>query len=364
MPYIEGGYTPSNFAAFKKRQPSLSGDALAAKLDAWASYGTIEPDAAEAIKSICCSGKSIQDNKKWKNTYFVIIGAYSQMGPYETLLMLGANVIAIDIPKSLGRPTRADKSKNSAVEAWKTLVAIAEKHPGKLWVPIATSDSATEIAEASVENFGANLAGTPRAIAEALSNLHTSLPGKPTFVIGNYTYLNGDLHVKLSLASDAIIAKMTEVHPSTGCAFLCTPTDLHCIPDAARDAAKRNGAGLFATPYALLCKVLSMGKFLQSNVNPKVGQHAFVDGISVAQGPNYALAKRLQHWRAQIMAYNGKIVSSNIAPSTATVSVLQNKTFGWAYGGMPFFKPYVARCLVVSCFVPWLSRGAASSTLI
>ena len=283
MPYIEGGYTPSNFAAFKKRQPALSGDALAAKLDAWASYGTIEPDAAEAIKSICCSGKSIQDNKKWKNTYFVIIGAYSQMGPYETLLMLGANVIAIDIPKSLGRPTRADASKNSAVEAWKTLVAIAEKHPGKLWVPIASSDSATEIAEASVENFGANLAGTPRAIAEALSNLHTSLPGKPTFVIGNYTYLNGDLHVKLSLASDAIIAKMSEVHPSTGCAFLCTPTDLHCIPDAARDAAKRNGAGLFALPYALLCKVLSMGKFLQSNVNPKVGEHAFVDGISVAQ---------------------------------------------------------------------------------
>tara|TARA_B110000208_G_scaffold74382_1_gene95681 strand:- start:487 stop:795 length:309 start_codon:yes stop_codon:yes gene_type:complete len=40
------------------------------------------------------------------------------------------------------------------------------------------------------------------------------------------------------------------------------------------------------------------------------------------------------------MASEGKIVSSNIAPSTATISVLQNKTFGWAYGGMPFFKPY------------------------
>ena len=66
-------------------------------------------------------------------------------------------------------------------------------------------------------------------------------------------------------------------------AFLCTPTDLHCIPDSARAAAQSNGAGLLALPFALLCKVLSMGKFLKSNVNPKVGELAYVDGISVAQ---------------------------------------------------------------------------------
>jgi len=31
-------------------------------------------------------------------------------------------------------------------------------------------------------------------------------------------------------------------------------------------------------------------------------------------------------------------VSSMVAPSTATLSVIHNKTFGWAYGGMPHFK--------------------------
>ena len=56
-------------------------------------------------------------------------------------------------------------------------------------------------------------------------------------------------------------------------------------------------------------------------------------------GPNYALAKRMQHWRA-ITAYSkGHVVSSNIAPSTATISVIKNKQFAWAYDGMPYFKP-------------------------
>merc|ERR1712072_233455 len=33
----------------------------------------------------------------------------------------------------------------------------------------------------------------------------------------------------------------------------------------------------------------------------------------------------------------GAKVSSMVAPSTATISVIHNKTFAWAYGGMPYF---------------------------
>jgi hypothetical protein len=60
----------------------------------------------------------------------------------------------------------------------------------------------------------------------------------------------------------------------------------------------------------------------------------------VAQGPNYALAKRMQHWRAIVARSQGCIVSSNIAPATSTLSVVQNRTFAWAYEGMPYFVPY------------------------
>jgi hypothetical protein len=48
----------------------------------------------------------------------------------------------------------------------------------------------------------------------------------------------------------------------------------------------------------------------------------------------------MQHWRAVIARDEGHIVSSNVAPSTSTASVIQNRTFAWAYEGMPYFAPY------------------------
>jgi hypothetical protein len=121
-----------------------------------------------------------------------------------------------------------------------------------------------------------------------------------------------------------------------------------------------------------------------------------VNALVVPQGPNYALAKTLQHWRAVVercvacpvitvrpcpapgfgerlserqSADNhlilsnallgaccrdqGHLVSSNIAPSTATISVVHNRSFAWAYGGYPYFVPMEIfnqeACHVKSC---------------
>jgi len=106
--------------------------------------------------------------------------------------------------------------------------------------------------------------------------------------------------------------------------------------------------------------LLSQGKFLRKNYREpiKVGGEEFylVNGISVAQGPNYALAKRMQHWRAVIARSKGCIVSTNIAPSTSTVSVVHNRTFAWAYEGMPYFEPY-------EIFAPETSNAVMSAIL-
>jgi len=93
----------------------------------------------------------------------------------------------------------------------------------------------------------------------------------------------------------------------------------------------------------LLTHALSGGKWLVKNFDAPVPSSdgkeiKLVDGLSVAQGPNYALAKRMQHWRAQLEFEAGAVVSSMVAPSTATLSVIHNKTFAWAYGGMPYFR--------------------------
>jgi len=103
----------------------------------------------------------------------------------------------------------------------------------------------------------------------------------------------------------------------------------------------------YSLTLSLSGQVMSMlsKKFLRKNVkapiSTKNGDFYYVNGISVAQGPNYALAKRMQHWRAIVARSKAScIVSSNIAPSTSTVSVVHNRTFAWAYEGMPYFTPY------------------------
>ena len=96
----------------------------------------------------------------------------------------------------------------------------------------------------------------------------------------------------------------------------------------------RIGSGLFG------------GRFLKKNAYPKIvsqngEEFSIVDGIVNAQGPNYALAKRMQHWRAIVSRFeDGCVVSSHIAPSTSTASVTSNRQFAWAYDGMPYFRPY------------------------
>jgi hypothetical protein len=90
--------------------------------------------------------------------------------------------------------------------------------------------------------------------------------------------------------------------------------------------------------------MLTFGKCLVKNqMKPVVSQSKdeffLVDGIVSAQGPNYALAKRLQHWRAVVARSNGHTVCSNVAPSTATKSVVHNAQFAAAYGGFHLFKP-------------------------
>jgi hypothetical protein len=115
------------------------------------------------------------------------------------------------------------------------------------------------------------------------------------------------------------------------------------VRNPASDAAARKnyGSGFGALGFEKLVNLLSGGKLLRKNfqrpVEAPTKQLAIIDGLILAQGPNYALAKRLQHWRAQVEFEAGATVSSVVAPSTATASVLHNKTFAWAYGGLPYF---------------------------
>jgi hypothetical protein len=316
-------------------EPSISGKALKDQVVKWAELGVIEEDAAQAINYTSDLFEKTDD--LLKDNYFVMIGAGSAMGPFNKLLELGANIVALDIPGAWGdRPAAM----------WERLIAKAKSSPGSITFPLnAEQDSFASEAD-MYKGCGANLMEQPVEIAKWVAGWANTLPKKAKICIGNYTYLNGDLHVKLAIAADMVMTALREVRPDTAVAFLCTPTDYHVVTEASHLAAKTNfGWNHAGKLFEVVVNLLTMGKKLQKNaISPRKtegGENVYlVDGISVAQGPNYALAKRIQHWRAQSVWEEGGTVSSMIAPSTATISVTQNKTFKWAYGGMPFFQPF------------------------
>lgn len=335
MKQFKGTYS-TGFIQGKKPKPSnpefvvpykgktLKGEALLRQLKKWVSYGTIEQSAADAIEMVV-------KNNKWadlSDKYFVLLGAGSAMGPYLVLMALGANVVAVD----LDRPG-----------IWKRLITIAEESCGTITFPLKKPQSQINSTEELYENAGANLI----THAPEINNWLTSNEVYPDkqLIVGCYVYLDGEAHVKVVLACDAIIKGMTESRKS-GVAFLCTPTDVHLITDEARKVALSNYNTLdWRNLLVLPIRLFGGNKYLTKNALPTIkakdgSEFSIVDGITVPQGPNYALAKRMQHWRAIVARSIGCLASSHIAPSTATASVVSNRQFAWAYDGMPFFKPY------------------------
>jgi hypothetical protein len=162
-------------------------------------------------------------------------------------------------------------------------------------------------------------------------------------------YLDGALFVKVSMAMDAIIASLIEKRgvDKMAAAYLCTPTDAHLCTSASVEAVKGNFRRTPAWVNALAPILGQFGKAMKRNIEKPLldangveleGLHV-IDCIIPEQGPNYILAKRLQHWRAVVSRDKGCLVSSNVAPSTATASVLSNVLFALGYMGMTYFRP-------------------------
>jgi len=315
---LYGGPTAGKpYYRFKaKRKARLDGLKLRQQVDAWAEYGSIEADTADALKLLQ------QNQEKWldlRDMHFVLLGAGSAMGPLPFLLSCGATVVAVARPKAL-----------------KKLFKQMKDSPGKLvfpvkkgvdWRSLAAAGDWDSLAAAS----GCDLLTQTPEIAAWIASV---APGKQ-MTVGNYTYLDGALHVQVAVACDCIIDQLCRARSDTALAFLGTPTDVTLIPKEAAEAA--SAAQKCAPLWMRLWE--SLGVLQPSSVSEGPGGLAYMDAIVTDQGPNYILAKRLQHWRAMVARADGHTVSSNVAPSTATASVTSNAAFAAAYGGMHIFRP-------------------------
>lgn len=305
----------------------LRGDALHRRLDAWVSAGIVEPTVAESVRTVMA-------NSAWlrlEGHTVAVLGAGAEMGPLQALLRWGATVAAVDLPRG---------------DIWRRVLDTARHGAGRCLVPAEPGTGA-----ASHEHTGADLIAEVPEVGDWLAGL----PGK--LVLGNYVYADGATNLRVSLAVDALTRRLADAREGVALGFLATPTDVFAVPRDAVDQSARAYEARSATAKLLgrPLRTLSGGRLLRRSYAP--GSDPGVnDSLVPQQGPNYALAKRLQRWRATLARDAGATVSLNVAPPTRTRSVVKNRALAAAYAGahrfgVEVFEPATSNVLMAVLLV-------------
>ncbi|NDL56763.1 hypothetical protein [Phytoactinopolyspora mesophila] len=344
---VSGEGDPERELVLPYRGSRLKGDALARQLDRWVESGVIEGSCAEAVRMVMA-------NPDWldlSDVRLVTFGAGAEMGPVRAVLRWGGNITAVDLPQP---------------GIWRSLMDAARRYAGRLHLPVRPGDGSLDA------RAGADLVGQLPAVTQWLARLDGRL------VLGNYAYADGAMHVRVAVAVDALTSYLADERPDTALSFLATPTDVFAVPAEAVEHAvqsyeKRSKLRLIRRPL----KILSAGRLLQRHYVPGADP-GICDSLVPQQGPNYALAKRLQRWRATTAAAAGHTVSLNVAPPTRTRSVMKNRALAAVYAGahrfgVEVFEPGTANTLMAALLVhdlrnpqpprehPWMDDAAEAA---
>ena len=320
----------------------LSGGALLRRLDTWVGSGVIEPSCADAVRAVAAHPEWL----RLPGRTIAVLGAGAEVGPLDPLLSWGARVIAVDLP----RPA-----------IWERILDSARRSGGTLLVPVAQGQPGEPGDEALAQRAGLDLTTEVPAAADWLAAMDGPL------VLGNYVYADGAANVRLSTAVDALTVRLQAGRDDLALAFLATPTDVFAVP--AEAVAQSARAYATRSPMAKLAglplRALSGGRLLQ-RAYPPGADPGINDSLVAQQGPNYALAKRVQRWRATAARAAGATVSMNVAPPTRTRSVMKNRLLAAAYAGAhrfgaEVFEPATTKVLMAALLVHDLHTGSPSS---
>jgi hypothetical protein len=348
---VVAGDAPPTELAIPYRGERLTGDRLRRQLDAWVTGEVVEPSLATAVHTVL-------DHPDWlelSDRTVVVLGAGAEMGPFGPLCRWGATIAAIDLP----RPA-----------VWERLLATARAGAGRVLVPVRgpvgdPADDAALVGAAGVDL----LVDLPEAAGWV-----AALAGPLT--IGGYAYADGAEHVRVNLAIDALTRHvLAERGDDVSLAALLTPTDVYAVTEdvvtASRERLARAGV------VRRLARTVTGSRAFAPNYPDLImtgtgARYGIADALVLQQGPNYALAKRLQQWRLRVARADGIRVSANVAPATRTRSVTSNRILAAAYAGAPrfdveVFEPDTANALMAALLVRDLrdpaAAGAPATTL-
>jgi hypothetical protein len=293
----------------------LAGDELRRQLQRWVERGVVEPAFADALSLV-------DANPDWldaRDLTVVLVGAAAEMGPIEALSRWGATVVAVDIR----RPP-----------VWRRILDAARAGSGRLLAPVPAAADAEAADLAGVA--GADLLTELPEIRAWLDTVDAPL------VAGNYAYADGAAFVRVAAAADLLLADLCAARGQTALAYLASPTDVFAVPMDIVEAARARGLDgprgrWIGTPMRAVTGSRMFAPNYRRIVDGDTGQrYGLADSIVPQQGPNYALAKRLQRWRA-VLARESVVTSANVAPATRTKSVTKNKVLAAAYAGASSF---------------------------
>ena len=310
----------------------LAGDALARQIDRWEKAGVCEPAHAAALRD-CLAHPDWFD---LSDQHLVLLGAGSEAGPLAWLARWRAHLVGIDLARAA---------------TWTRIAATVAAGNATLTAPVAPGQP-LDVAQA-----GADLLADTPEIAAWLAAL-----GQP-LGIANLAYLDGERHLRVSLAMDAISATLCAADPRTQLAYMATPTDVFAVPEDLAAAVMQRYAdrGLVKKLAQFGARLSSGGRGFAPHIEAMVdagdfGRWGLVDALVVEQGPNYALAKRLQQWRALVARAEGRRVAFNVAPSTTTASVVSNPLLAAGFRGakafgVEVFEPATTNALMAAMWV-------------
>lgn len=312
----------------------LRGGALLATVDGWVARGVVEPPLRAALGDLV-------ERPGWldlRGMWFGVLGAGAEMAPTAQLLRWGADVAAVDLPRS---------------DVWHRLEQVAHAGSGRLHAPV-IEDGAPP---------GADLIAAAPAVRAWLAALDEPL------VLGNYGYADGATFARLSVAADAVIANLLQSRDGHGVVCLATPTDVFAVPSHVATATRARSHGIAARTLAPVLRAATGGRLLQPSHRTTVrtragGEVGIADSLVLQQGSNYALAKRLQRWRALTAHADGRFAAIHVAPPTRTRSVMKNRVLAAAYDGaslfgVEIFAPETSRALMAALLVHDLRTHAA-----
>jgi hypothetical protein len=176
-------------------------------------------------------------------------------------------------------------------------------------------------------------------------------------------YLDGERHVRVSLAMDALAVAVAAAQPKSTLAWMATPTDVFAVPQALAEDVMRRYAdrGMLKRLAQAGARAGSGGRSFVPHIEALVdaadgSRWGVVDALVIEQGPNYALAKRLQQWRALVARADGQVASINVAPSTTTASVISNPALAAGFRGakafdIEVFEPATTNALMAALWV-------------